>query len=42
MFYGSRDVGCEKLDADNRGFMDGHVTLADGSQTVVESNKETV
>lgn len=42
VFYGSRDVGCAKLDADNRGFMDGHVTLADGSQTVVESNKETV
>jgi hypothetical protein len=42
VFYGSRDVGCAKLDADNRGFMDGHVVLADGSETTVESNKETV
>ena len=32
VFYGSRDVGCAKLDTDNRGFMDGHVTLADGSR----------
>ena len=42
MFYGSRDVGCARLDSDNRGFLDEVITLADGSQTKVESNKETI
>ncbi len=42
LFYASRDVGCATLDRDNRGFMDSVITLADGSQTKVESNKETI
>ena len=42
VFYGSRDVGCARLDSDNRGFMDEVITLADGSQTKVESDKETI
>jgi hypothetical protein len=42
VFYGSRDVGCATLDRDNRGFLDSIITLADGSQTKVESSKETI
>ena len=42
VFYGSRDVGCARLDSDNRGFLDGVVTLADGSTTRIESSKETI
>src|SRR5208283_3421568 len=42
VFYGSRDVGCATLDRDNRGFLDSIITLADGSQTKVESDKETI
>jgi len=42
VFYGSRDVGCARLDSDNRGFMDERVTLADGSVTEVKSDKETI
>jgi hypothetical protein len=42
VFYGSRDVGCATLDRDNRGFIDSIITLADGSQTKVESDKETI
>jgi hypothetical protein len=42
VFYGSRDVGCATLDRDNRGFLDSMITLADGSQTKVESDKETI
>ena len=42
VFYSSRDVGCATLDRDNRGFLDSIVTLADGSQTRVESDKETI
>jgi hypothetical protein len=42
VFYGSRDVGCATLDRDNRGFLDSVITLADGSQTKVESDKETI
>jgi hypothetical protein len=42
VFYGSRDVGCATLDRDSRGFLDSIITLADGSQTKVESNKETI
>ena len=40
--YMSRDVGCAQLDMDNRGFIDGHVKLADGTVVVRQSNKETV
>lgn len=42
VFYGSRDVGCATLDRDSRGFLDSFIALADGSQTKVESNKETI
>ncbi|HKN27744.1 MAG TPA: hypothetical protein VJY34_07610 [Roseiarcus sp.] len=42
LFYGSRDVGCAKLDGDPRGFMDNVATLADGSKVKVETEKETV
>jgi hypothetical protein len=42
VFYGSRDVGCARLDSDNRGFMDDVVTLADGSKVKVDSDKETI
>jgi hypothetical protein len=42
MHYGSRDVGCAKLDGDPRGFMDNVVTLADGSKVKVQTEKETV
>jgi hypothetical protein len=42
VFYASRDVGCATVDRDNRGFLDSVITLADGSQTKVGSNKETI
>lgn len=42
VFFSRRDVGCAKLDMDNRGFLDGVVKLADGSTTHVGSNKETI
>jgi hypothetical protein len=42
VFYGSRDVGCARLDSDNRGFMDEWIALADGSKVKVDSNKETI
>lgn len=42
VFYGSRDVGCATLDRDNRGFLDSIITLADGSTTKVDSDKETI
>jgi len=42
VFYASRDVGCARLDSDNRGFMDAIITLADGSKTKIESDKETI
>ena len=42
VFYGCRDVGCARLDSDNRGFMDAIVRLADGSETRIESSKETI
>ena len=42
VFYGSRDVGCATLDRDNRGFQDSIITLADGSTTRVDSDKETI
>ena len=42
LFYGARDVGCATLDRDNRGFLDFIITLADGTQTKVESDKETI
>ncbi len=41
VFYASREVGCATLDSDNRGFVDTVITLADGSQAKVESDKET-
>ena len=41
-FYGSRDVGCATLDRDSRGFLNNVIALADGSQTKVESDKETI
>ena len=40
--YASREVGCARLDSDNRGFLDEIVTLNDGSQTKLLSNKETI
>lgn len=40
--YASREVGCARLDSDNRGFLDEVVTLADGSKTKVLSDKETI
>jgi hypothetical protein len=42
LFYASRDVGCGTLDRDSRGYMDGRVTLADGSVVSVSSYKETI
>ena len=42
VFYGSRDVGCATLDRDSRGFLNSVIALADGSETKVESNKETI
>ena len=42
VFYGSRDVGCATLDRDSRGFLDNLIALADGSQTKVQSDKETI
>jgi hypothetical protein len=42
VFYGSREVGCATLDRDSRGFLDDHVTLADGSIVKVSSDKETI
>ncbi len=42
VFYGSRDVGCATLDRDSRGFLNNVIALADGSETKVESDKETI
>lgn len=42
VFYAARDVGCATLDRDNRGFLDSIITLADGSQAKVDSDKETI
>jgi hypothetical protein len=42
VFYGSRDVGCARLDSDNRGFVDEWITLADGTKVKVDSDKETI
>jgi hypothetical protein len=42
VFFASRDVGCATLDRDNRGFIDSIITLADGSQVQVDSDKETI
>jgi hypothetical protein len=42
VFYGARQVGCGRLDNDNKGFADAHVTLADGSVVTLESDKETI
>ncbi len=42
VFYGSRDVGCAKLDSDYRGFMDEWIALTDGSKVKVDAAKEIV
>ena len=42
VFYGSRDVGCAKLDTDYRGFMDEWIRLADGSRVKVDAAKENI
>lgn len=42
VFYGSRDVGCAKLDSDYRGFMDEWITLADSSKVKVDAAKEII
>jgi hypothetical protein len=42
VFYGSRDVGCAKLDSDYRGFIDEWITLADGSKVKVDAAKEII
>jgi hypothetical protein len=42
VFYAARDIGCATLDKDNRGFLDSVVTLLDGSQVRVDSDKETI
>ena len=42
VFYGARDVGCARLDQDDRGFLDGRVRLADGSEVAVDQFKETI
>lgn len=41
VFYGSREVGCASLDRDSLGYSTSEITLADGSLTRSESNKET-
>jgi hypothetical protein len=42
VFYAAREVGCATLDRDNRGFLDSIITIGDGSQTKVDSDKETI
>src|SRR5271166_3198049 len=42
VFYGSRDVGCAKLDSDYRGFIDEWIMLAEGSKVKVEAAKEII
>ena len=42
VFYGSRDVGCAKLDTDYRGFMDEWIRLADSSRVKVDAAKENI
>ncbi len=42
VFYSSRDIGCGRLDQDDRGFLDGRVRLADGSTATVPEFKETI
>jgi hypothetical protein len=42
VFYGSRDVGCAKLDSDYRGFIDEWITLADSSKVKVDAAKEII
>jgi hypothetical protein len=41
-YYGARDVGCARLDQDDRGFLDGLVRLADGTEVKVDAFRETV
>jgi hypothetical protein len=42
VFYGARDVGCARYEQDDRGFLDGHVTLTDGTQAAVPEFRETI
>lgn len=41
VFYGSRQVGCSFLDRDSLGYSTSIITLVDGSNVTVSSNKET-
>ena len=41
-FYSARDVGCARYEQDDRGYLDGHVTLADGTQAAVPAFTETI
>lgn len=42
VFYGARQVGCARLDQDNKGLQDSYVRLADGSTVKLMSDKETI
>jgi hypothetical protein len=42
VFYGARQVGCARLDQDNKGLQDAIVKLDDGSTAKLESDKETI
>ena len=42
VYYTMRQANCASLDRDSRGFIDGRIKLADGSETKVASYKETV
>jgi len=42
VFYGARQVGCGRLDQDNKGLQDSDIRLDDGSTTKLESDKETI
>jgi hypothetical protein len=41
IYYQTRQAGCASLDRDSRGFIDGRIRLADGSEVKVASYKET-
>jgi len=41
-FYQARDVGCARLDQDDRGFLDGLIHLADGTDVKADDFKETI
>jgi hypothetical protein len=42
VFYGARQVGCARLDQDNKGFQDSYIQLSDGSTVKLDSDKETI